>query len=89
MLKIQVVGMGCPNCQKLTALCQEVIVENAVEGHVEKVTDFNKFAELGVMLTPALIINGELKSSGKIPTKSTLEHWLKNAVNASKQEVKQ
>lgn len=79
MLHIKVVGPGCSNCEKLVKLCQEVIVENEIEGHVEKVTDMNQFAELGVVLTPGLIVNNKLLSSGKIPTKSTLTHWLNDA----------
>ncbi|MCB0294497.1 MAG: thioredoxin family protein [Calditrichaeota bacterium] len=76
MLHIKVVGPGCANCEKLAKLCQEVVIENELEGQVEKVTDRNRFAELGVMLTPALIVNGTMLSSGKIPTKHTLAHWL-------------
>lgn len=76
MLHIKVVGSGCPNCQNLEKMCQEVIIENDLEGYVEKVTDINKFAELGVLMTPGLIVNGKVLSSGKIPVKSTLAHWL-------------
>ena len=78
MLHIQVVGTGCPNCEKLAQLCQEAIIENELEGYVEKVTDHNKFLELGIFMTPGLVVNGKVLSSGKIPTKSTLIHWLKN-----------
>ena len=79
MLNIQVVGPGCRNCEQLETLCKEVVQEKGFDAHIEKVTDINKFTELGVMLTPGLIVNGGLKSSGKIPTKSTLEHWLAEA----------
>lgn len=76
MLRMKVVGPGCPNCEKLEKLCQEVVIENDLEAQVEKVTDVSKFAELGVMLTPALLVNDKLVVSGKIPVKSTLAHWL-------------
>jgi len=79
MLHIKVVGSGCANCQRLAQMCQEVIIEEELEGYVEKVTDINKFAELGVMLTPGLIVNDKLLSSGKMPVKNTLSHWLKEA----------
>ena len=79
MLHVKVVGSGCANCQRLAQMCQEVIIEEELEGNVEKVTDINKFAELGVMLTPGLIVNDKLLSSGKMPTKNTLSHWLKEA----------
>jgi small redox-active disulfide protein 2 len=86
MLHIKVVGPGCANCRKLAQLCQEVIVENELEGYVEKVTDVSKFADLGVLLTPGLVVNGKVISSGKIPTKSTLAHWLSDAAKKT-QEV--
>jgi len=76
MLEIKVVGSGCPNCKKLEALCNEVVDENNLEAKIEKVTDFNQFGELGIMMTPGLIVNGKILSQGKIPTKSTLEHWI-------------
>ncbi|MGE0021933.1 MAG: thioredoxin family protein [Draconibacterium sp.] len=77
MLNIKVVGSGCPNCQKLEQLCREVINENNIEAEIEKITDVNRFAELGIMMTPGLLVDDKVLSSGKIPTKSTLEHWLK------------
>ena len=80
MLKIQVVGTGCPNCQKLEALCREVVEENALQAEIEKVTDIDRFAELGIMMTPGLLVNGQVKSSGKIPTKMTVQHWLSAAL---------
>lgn len=79
MLNIKVVGGGCANCQKLEQLCREVIDENNVEAEIEKVTDINKFADLGIMMTPGLLINNKVVSSGKIPVKSTLEQWILNA----------
>jgi small redox-active disulfide protein 2 len=76
MLNIKVVGSGCPNCQKLASLCEEVVDENNLNAEIEKVTDLNKFAELGVFMTPGLVVNDEVVSSGKIPTKTTLAKWL-------------
>lgn len=76
MLNIKVVGSGCPNCQKLEQLCKEVVHEQNYEATIEKVTDFNKFANMGIMMTPGLIVNNTVVSQGKIPTKSTLAHWL-------------
>ena len=76
MLKIEVVGPGCMNCEKLAAMCEEVIKENNVQAEIEKIKDINKFADLGIMMTPGLLINNKVISSGKIPTKSTLTHWI-------------
>lgn len=78
MLNIKVVGSGCPNCQKLASLCSEVVAEKGLTAEIVKITDLNKFADLGIMMTPGLIVNGKVLSQGKIPTKSTLIHWLEN-----------
>ena len=80
MLNIKVLGSGCANCQKLEALCKEVISEQEIEANIEKITDINKFADYGVFVTPGLLINDKVVSSGKIPTKSTLKHWIEAAV---------
>lgn len=79
MLQIKVVGPGCQNCQNLEKLCQEALAENNLKGHVEKVTDIRQFAELGIFMTPGLVVNGKVLSSGKIPTKHTLARWLTEA----------
>ncbi len=76
MLTIQIVGSGCKNCENLYQLCADVTAENNIEADIQKITDKEKFTELGVWITPGLIVNGKLLSSGKIPTKSTLTHWL-------------
>ncbi|MBL7129597.1 MAG: thioredoxin family protein [Ignavibacteria bacterium] len=81
MLHIKVVGPGCMNCEKLAAMCQTVIIEKEIEGYVEKVTDQDKITELGILMTPGLIINDKVISSGKIPTQSTLEQWILKASN--------
>jgi hypothetical protein len=56
-----------------------VAAENELEADIQKITDRQKFTELGVWMTPALIVNGKVLSQGKIPVKSTLENWLKQA----------
>jgi len=81
MLHIKVVGPGCSNCLKLAQICEEAINENHLEADLEKVTDIKKFVDLGVFMTPGLVVNGKVLSSGKIPTKSTLIHWLKDNIN--------
>jgi small redox-active disulfide protein 2 len=78
MLDIKVLGIGCVNCIKLENLVKEVITENNLPANVEKITDSEKFMDYGVMITPGLVVNGKVLAMGKIPTKSTLEHWLIN-----------
>ena len=79
MLTIRIVGSGCKNCENLYQLCTNVAVENNLDADIQKITDKNKFTDLGVWMTPALIINGKILNQGKIPTKSTLTHWLLEA----------
>jgi hypothetical protein len=80
MLDIKVLGPSCANCIKLENLVKEVVAENNLPANVEKITDSEKFMDYGVMLTPGLVVNRKVLAMGKIPTKSTLEHWLKDLV---------
>ena len=80
MLKIKVLGSGCANCVNLEKLCREVISENGINAEIEKVTDYKDIMSYGIMSTPGLVINDKVVLSGKIPTKSTLTHWLMNAL---------
>jgi len=78
MLDIKVLGSGCSNCLKLESLVKEVVTDNNIPATIEKITDRTKFMDFGVLLTPGLIVNGKVLAMGKIPTKQTLEHWLKD-----------
>ncbi len=76
MLSILVAGPGCMNCNKLAQMCRDVVAENNLDAIVAKVTDLNQITALGVLMTPGLIINGKVISSGKVPLKTTLEQWI-------------
>lgn len=76
MLTIRIVGSGCKNCENLYQLCKNVAAENNLDADIQKITDKDQFTELGVWVTPALMVNGQILSQGKIPTKSTLINWL-------------
>jgi small redox-active disulfide protein 2 len=65
-MTIQILGTGCPKCKQLTANVEQAIRELGVAAEVEKVTDIKEIMKFGVMLTPGLAINGEVKSSGKV-----------------------
>ncbi len=80
MIDIKVLGPGCANCSNLEKLCKEVVNENNLEAVIEKVTDYPKIMSYGIMNTPGLVINGKVVHTGKLPTKSTLTHWLINAL---------
>ena len=79
MLSILVLGPGCTNCHKLEAMCKEVVKEQNIEAAIAPVTDLNQIHALGVMLTPGLIINHKVVSSGRVPSKSSIEQWILEA----------
>ncbi len=78
---IKVYGSGCANCKRLEAMCTEVIQENNFEASIEKVTDIQEIMKTGILSTPGLEINGKMVSSGKLPTKSTLVHWIQDNIH--------
>ncbi len=65
-MTIQILGGGCPNCKKLESSAREAIEQLGIEAEIVKVTDGNEIMEMGVMMTPALAIDGEVKSTGKV-----------------------
>ena len=77
MLTIRVLGSGCVRCNDLEKLCMNVLAENDIDADIQKITDIKEIAKLGIISTPALIINDKVMVSGKLPTKSTLLHWFK------------
>ena len=66
MKLIQVLGPGCPRCEKLKKQVEEAVKQSGVEAQVEKVTDINVMMGFGIMMTPALVVDGEVKSTGKV-----------------------
>jgi small redox-active disulfide protein 2 len=75
-MEIKILGPGCPKCAQTEKLVKEVVSEIGIEAVVEKVTDAMKIAGYGVFGTPAMVIDGEVKSVGKIPTKEDIKSWL-------------
>ena len=75
-MEIKILGPGCAKCRKTEEMVKEALNESGVEATVEKVTDIMKIAGYGVMGTPAVVIDGEVKSVGKIPTKTDIYSWI-------------
>lgn len=75
-MDIKVLGPGCPKCHETEKLVREVLAEAGVAGQVTKVTDFKQMAMLGVFATPAVMVDGALKCSGKVPSKKEILAWL-------------
>jgi len=71
-MKIQVLGTGCPKCQLLEANAREAAASLTVPATVEKVTDLDEIMNMGVMMTPALAVDGVVKSAGKLLSKDEI-----------------
>jgi small redox-active disulfide protein 2 len=76
MRNIQVLGTGCPKCRKLTEAAEEAAKAAGIEYRLEKVTDMQKIIAFGVMATPALVVDGEVKVSGRVPSVDELKGML-------------
>ncbi|MEM3400168.1 MAG: thioredoxin family protein [Candidatus Micrarchaeia archaeon] len=75
-MKIEILGMGCPKCRKLEENAKKAVAELGKSAEFVKVSDPSRIAEYGVFSTPALVINGEVKSQGGIPDVEQIKRWL-------------
>ena len=80
MLKIEILGTGCPNCSKLESETKKAVENLAIEANFEKITDFQKIMAYDILSTPGLVINDELVSSGRIPSQGELTSFLTSAL---------
>ena len=76
-MKIQVLGTGCAKCKLLAEQTERAVKELGLDAEVEKVTEINEILDFGVMMTPALAIDGEVKMVGRVPTMDELKDMLK------------
>jgi len=76
MKKIQILGTGCPKCKQLAENAEMAAKIVGIEYELEKVTDINEIMKFGVMMTPALAIDGEVKASGKVLSPDQIKAWL-------------
>ena len=83
MIEIKVLGPGCANCKRLEQIAQKTVNNLAVEAKIEKVTNYQEIVELGVMATPGLIVNGEVVSSGRIPSDTEVTDWVIKALETN------
>jgi small redox-active disulfide protein 2 len=80
MVKIEVLGSGCANCQRLEALAREAVAKLGVEAEVAHVTDIKEIMARGVMATPGLAVNGKVVSKGRVPSATETETLIANAL---------
>lgn len=75
-MEIKVLGPGCAKCNKTEKLVREVIKETGMDASVEKITDMMQIASYGIFGTPSVIVDGEVKCTGKVPKKTDIKTWL-------------
>jgi len=78
-VKVEVLGTGCAKCQKLEANAKQAVADLGIDAQVEKVSDLDAIMSFGVMMTPALAIDGEVKIMGKVPDPAEIAKLIKRA----------
>lgn len=75
-MEIKVLGTGCAKCKKLEEMVREVAGELGVDADIIKITDLNEIMEYDIMMTPGLVVDGEIVCSGRLPKKDEIRNWL-------------
>lgn len=75
-MEIKVCGPGCAKCHEVERVVREALAEAGKEATVEKISDFNEIAKMGIFSTPAVVIDGQVKCVGKAPTKKEVLAWI-------------
>ena len=75
-MRIEILGPGCAKCEALAASARAAVIKRGIEAEIVKVKDIREIAARGVMMTPALVIDGQVKSSGKLLSPKEIENML-------------
>ncbi|MBE0433826.1 TM0996/MTH895 family glutaredoxin-like protein [candidate division WOR-3 bacterium] len=75
-MEIRILGPGCPRCKEVEKRTIDVLAELNIVADVQKVTDMKEIMEYKIMATPGLVINGKVKSAGKIPSRDEIRKWI-------------
>ena len=75
-MKVEILGIGCTKCSKLYDMVSELVKRKGLNAEVVKVEDLKVFSHYGVFMTPALVVDGQVKVAGKLPKEAELEKWL-------------
>jgi small redox-active disulfide protein 2 len=82
-MKIKVLGTGCPRCKMLYIETEKAIASSGVKADLEKVEKIEEIIKYGIMATPGLVINEEVKASGRIPQCNEIVSWIKTAAKSA------
>lgn len=75
-MKIEVLGTGCSKCKKTKEVIEKVLKNDGIEAEVVKIEDIEKILNYGVMVTPAVVVDGEVKLVGKVPDEKEIRKWI-------------
>jgi small redox-active disulfide protein 2 len=75
-MEIKVLGRGCAKCEQTEKMIKEAVSETGVDAQITKVTDAMQIAKHGVFVTPAVVVDGEVKSVGKVPSVEEVKSWI-------------
>lgn len=75
-MEIKILGPGCPKCQMTADVVKKTVAEAGIAANIEKVADLREIAKYAVFGTPAVVIDGEVKSVGKVPSAEEIKGWL-------------
>ena len=75
-MKIEILGMGCAKCRQLYENTKKAVSEKGVQAEIIKVEDIEKITDYGIMMPPALVIDGKVKTAGKLPSTEEITKWL-------------
>lgn len=75
-MKIEILGTGCPKCHLLEENAKKALSETGKKAEIVKVTDINEIISYGIISTPAIVIDGKVKASGRIPSTEEIKKWL-------------
>lgn len=87
-MDIKILGTGCAKCNQVERTAREVVKELGIEAKIEEVKDIKKIMEYNVLITPGLVVNGEVVSSGHIPSKADITKFIMNALSKEEHSEK-
>jgi small redox-active disulfide protein 2 len=82
-MKIKILGTGCPNCKKLYAEAEKAVASSGVKVDLEKVEKIEEIIKYGIVATPGLVIDEEIKASGRIPQSDEIVSWITTAAKSA------